>query len=187
MVQQISDDEAVGRVRSGDTASYEVLAARYHRPLQRVARRLLRSEAEADDVVQAAHLLALTHLHQYGGSGYFRWMYSIVLNQARSEMRRTKRLTNVEDNCARQLSSPMRNPEQQALDQETEHVLESAVQVLPGIYRPVFRLREMQELTTAETGARLGLTEACVKTRLFRAKTILRKKLRRGDFTSSSD
>lgn len=102
-------------------------------------------------------------------------------------MRRTKRFTNIEDNCAGRLSSSMRNPEQQALDQETEHVLESAVQVLPGIYRPVFRLREMQELTTAETGARLGLTEACVKTRLFRAKNILRKKLKQGDFTSSSD
>jgi len=153
MVQEISDDEAVGRVRSGDTRSYEVLVARYHRPLHRVAQRLLRSEAEADDVVQAAHLLALTHIQQCGGSGYFRWMYSILLNQARTEMRKIKRLTNIEESCTGWLSSPIRNPEQQAVDQEVTHIPQHAGEALPPDYQPAFRLRAMQDLTTAETGS----------------------------------
>ena len=178
MVHEISDDEAVWRVRSGDTGSYEVLAARHDRSLHRVARRLLRSQADADDVVQRAHLLALTHIDQYCGAGYFRWMYSIVVNEAHTQIRKTRRFTNIDDACARWLSSSMRSPEQQAVDQDVEQILERAVENLPSAYQSVFRLREMEDLTTAETGERLGLTDACVKTRLFRAKNILRRTLK---------
>jgi RNA polymerase sigma-70 factor (ECF subfamily) len=178
MVHEITDDEAVGRVQSGDTRSYEVLAARYDRSLHRVARRLLRSEADADDIVQRAHLLALSHIDQYRGSGYFRWMYSIIVNEAHTQMRKARHLTNIDDSCTRWLSSPMRDPEQQAAAQDVEQILERAVQSLPSAYQPVFRLREMEELTTAETGERLGLTDSCVKTRLFRAKNMLRRTLK---------
>ena len=75
MTQQISDDEVISRVRGGDITSYEVLATRYHRPLHRIALRLVRNEADAEDVVQGAHLQAFKHIDQYQGSGYFRWMY----------------------------------------------------------------------------------------------------------------
>jgi RNA polymerase sigma-70 factor (ECF subfamily) len=178
MVYEISDEEAAWRVRSGDTTAYEVLAARYDRSLHRVARRVLRSEADADDVVQQAHLLALSHIDQYRGSGYFRWMYSIVVNEARTQMRKTRHLINIDDSCTEWLSSSMRNPEQQALAQDAEQLLERVIESLPSAYQPVFRLREMEDLTTAETGERLGLTGACVKTRLFRAKNILRRTLK---------
>jgi RNA polymerase sigma-70 factor (ECF subfamily) len=178
MVHELSDDEAVWRVQSGDTRSYEVLAARYDRILHRVARRLLRSEADADDVVQRAHLLALLHIDQYRGFGYFRWMYSIIVNEAHTQMRKGRHLTTIDDSCTRWLSSSIRNPEQQAVDQDVEQILERAVKSLPPAYQPVFRLREMEDLTTAETGERLGLTDACVKTRLFRAKNILRRTLK---------
>ena len=178
MIQEISDDEAVWRVRSGDTCSYEVLAARYDRSLHRAARRLLHSEADADDVVQRAHLLAFSRIDQYRGPGYFRWMYSIVMNEAYTQMRMTRRFTNMDDAYTERLSSSMRNPEQQAVDRDVERILNRAVESLPSGYQPVFRLREMEDLTTAETGERLGLTDACVKVRLFRAKNMLRKALK---------
>ena len=179
MVHQISDDEVVWRVRSGDTESYEVLATRYHAQLCRVARRMLRSEADAEDAVQGAHLQALTHLHQYsGGSNFFRWMYSIVVNEARMQMRRGWRTAKTGDAYKASLASRVRGPEQQAIDRDVEDILERALESLPDDYKPVFRGREMEELSTAETGERLGLTDACVKTRLFRARKLMRTKLK---------
>ena len=178
MPNTISDDEAIWRVRSGDTKSYEVLAARYDRSLQGVARRLLRTPADAEDAVQGAHLLALTHLDQYRGSGYFRWMYSIVLNQARTQMRKGRRIVSIGDTHVAWMASSQRSPEQQVVDRNAEDIMERATEHLPPTYQPVFRLREMEDLTTAETAERLGLSEACVKTRLFRAKNILRGKLK---------
>jgi len=179
MIPAIRDDEAIRRIRSGDTGSYEVLAARYHRPLHRVAFRLLRNGADAEDAVQGAHLLALTHIDQYEGrSKYLSWMISILLNQARAQMRKGSRLVNIGDSYLECLPSSARSPEQQAVDQDLEHILERAVETLPSAYQPAFRLREIEDLTTAETGRRLGLTNECVKSRLFRARNRLRKRLR---------
>jgi RNA polymerase sigma-70 factor, ECF subfamily len=178
MLQTITDEEVICRIRNGDTKSYEVLASRYHRPLHRVARRLLRSEADAEDAVQGAHLRALTRIDQYAGAGYFRWMYSIVVNEALTQMRKRRRLVGIGDFHAEHLSSQVRGPEEQVIEQNAEDILERAVQTLPVFYQPVFRLREMQDLTTAETGERLGLSKACVKSRLLRAKKMVRKRLR---------
>lgn len=179
MLQTITDEEVICRIRNGDTRSYEVLATRYHRPLHRLARRLLRSEADAEDAVQGAHLRALTHIDQYAGTaGYFRWMYSIVVNEALTQIRKKRRFVEVGDFHAERLSSRVRSPEEQAVERNAADILERAVQTLPARYQPVFRFREMQDLTTAETGVRLGLSDACVKSRLYRAKKMLRKSLR---------
>lgn len=178
MLQTISDEEVICRIRNGDTRSYEVLATRYHRTLHRVARRLLSSEADAEDAVQGAHLHALTRIDQYAGAGYFRWMYSIVVNEALTQMRKRRRFVDIGEFHAERLSSRLRSPEEQAIEQNAEDVLEQAVQMLPVPYQPVFRFREIEDLTTAETGKRLGLSEACVKSRLFRAKKMVRNRLR---------
>ena len=179
MLQTITDEEVICRIRNGDTRSYEVLATRYHRPLHRLARRLLRSEADAEDAVQGAHLRALTHIDQYAGTaGYFRWMYSIVVNEALTQIRKKRRFVEIGDFRAERLSSGLRTPEDQALEKNAQDILERAIQTLPTPYQPIFRFREMQGLTTAETGERLGLSDACVKSRLYRAKKMLRKSLR---------
>jgi RNA polymerase sigma-70 factor (ECF subfamily) len=177
MLPAISDDEVICRVRNGDLRSYELLATRYRWPLHRVACRLLRSDPDAEDAVQGAHLLALTHIDQYRGAGYFPWMCSIVVNEALTQMRKRRRFVEIDDIKAERLLSRVRSPEQEAIEQNAENILEQAVQALPAAYQPVFRFREMQELTTAETGKRLGLSGACVKSRLFRAKKLLRKRL----------
>ncbi len=181
MSQQISDDEVVYRVRSGDLESYGVLATRYHATLCRVARRMLHSDADAEDAVQGAHVLAITHLHQCSeGSNDFRWMYSIVVNEARTQVRKGRRKAKVLAGATypNTAISQMRGPEQQVLDRDAKEILDAAVESLPADYKPVFRYREMHELSTAETGERLGLSGACVKTRLFRAKIRLRTKLK---------
>jgi RNA polymerase sigma-70 factor (ECF subfamily) len=105
-------------------------------------------------------------------------MYSIVVNEALTQMRKRRRFIEIGDAEARYLSSAGHSPEQHAIEQNAQDILERAVKSLPSVYQPVFRFREMQDLTTAETGERLGLTSACVKSRLFRAKKMVRKRLR---------
>jgi len=179
MIQQIGDDELIAQVRSGDVRSYGVLATRYHRSLYCIAWRMLRNEADAEDAVQGAHLLALKHIDQYRGAGYFPWMYSIVVNEAHTQMRRKgTRIVNIGDTYPKWVRSSGRSPEEQAVGHDLEDTLERAVESLPAAFRPVFQLCEVEELTAIETGERLGLTGACVKTRLFRAKHILRRRLK---------
>ena len=176
----ITDEEAIGRVRSGDISSYEVLATRYHRRLYRLAQKFLRSEADAEDAVQGAHLLALRNIDQFEGrSSYLSWMSSITVNEALSQMRRRKGVVELGEEQIDSVRSPMRNPEQQTIDQDFDGILTGAVESLPPAYSEVFRLREVETLSTAETGERLGLTEGCVKTRLVRARGLLRRRLTR--------
>jgi RNA polymerase sigma-70 factor (ECF subfamily) len=176
----ITDEEAIGRVMRGETSSYEVLATRYHRRLHRLAQKFLRSEADAEDAVQGAHLLALRHIGQYAGrSSYLAWMSSITVNEALGQMRQRKGVVETGEEQVRLLRSPMRDPEQQAIDRQFDGILAAALERLPPAYGEVFRLREMETLSTAETGERLGLTEACVKTRLVRARGLLRRRILR--------
>jgi RNA polymerase sigma-70 factor (ECF subfamily) len=176
----ITDEEAIGRVRRGETSSYGVLATRYHRRLYRLAQKYLRSEADAEDAVQGAHLLALRHFDQYEGrSSYFTWMSSITVNEALSQMRRKKGAVETGEELMGSICSPTRNPEQQAMDRQFDGILAAALERLPPAYGEVFRLREMETLSTAETGERLGLTEACVKARLVRARGLLRRRITR--------
>jgi RNA polymerase sigma-70 factor, ECF subfamily len=176
----ITDEEAIGRVRRGETSSYEVLATRYHRRLHRLALRVLRSDADAEDAVQGAHLRALIHIDQYAGrSSYLTWMSSITINEALSQMRRKKGLVEAGEEQIGSIRSPVPDPEQQAIDQDFDGILTIALEGLPPAYSEVFRLREMETLSTAETGERLGLTEGCVKTRLVRARGLLRRRLTR--------
>jgi RNA polymerase sigma-70 factor (ECF subfamily) len=176
----ITDDEAIGRIRRGETSSYEVLATRYHRRLHRLAQKFLRSDADAEDAVQGAHVQALINIGQYEGrSSYFTWMSSITINEALSQMRRKKGIVEVGEEQIDSIRSSVRDPEQQAIDQDFDGMLTVALEGLPPAYSEVFRLREMETLSTAETGERLGLTEGCVKTRLVRARGLLRRRLTR--------
>ena len=176
----ITDEEAIGRVRRGETSSYEVLATRYHRRLHRLAQKFLRSDADAEDAVQGAHVQALINIGQYEGrSSYFTWMSSITINEALGQMRRKKGDVELDEQQIDSIRSPMRDPEQQAIDQDFDGILTVALEGLPPAYSEVFRLREMETLSTAETGERLGLTEGCVKTRLVRARGLLRRRLTR--------
>ena len=176
----ITDEEAIGRVRRGETSTYEVLATRYHRRLYLLAQKYSRSDADAEDAVQGAHLLALRNIDQYEGrSSYLTWMSSITINEALSQIRRKKVDVELDEEQADSICSSTRDPEQQAIDRDFDGILTGALDSLPPAYSEVFRLREVETLSTAETGERLGLTEGCVKTRLVRARSLLRRRLTR--------
>ncbi len=178
MNEAISDDELVRRVKDGDTGAYGILALRYHRRLRLLAQRFVKNEDEAEDAVQGAHVLALKHIGQYSGqSSYLSWMSAITVNECFTQMRKRRATVETAEDEIETMRSSARDPEGQAIDNDFDGILRGALANLPAAYGVVFRLREMESLSTAETGERLGLTEGCVKTRLLRARLMLRQTL----------
>ena len=178
-----SDEDLVRRIRAGDTALFEAVMRRYNQRLFRVARGIVRDHAEAEDVLQQAYLDAYTHLHQYDQRGSFAgWLTRIAVHEAFARNRRRAAAAVTESiggSPGRRIASASPDPEQAALSSELRRDLEAIVDALAEAYRPVFVLREVEGLTTAETAEALGLSEDVVKTRLHRARAMLRAALAR--------
>lgn len=180
-----SDEELVDRVRAGHSAMFGVLIDRYHRRLYCLALRILRNDAEAEDALQDAYVLALTRLDQFAGrSSFFTWMARITMNEAFTRIRqrqRTQRLAAAVESPgnAHRIYAPVESPEQGAIRREMDKLLASGVRNLPERYRTVFAMRELEELSTMDAARSLGVTEECVKTRLHRARELLKKRLAR--------
>jgi RNA polymerase sigma-70 factor (ECF subfamily) len=177
-----SDEEVVQRVLEGETALYEIIMRRYNQRLYRVARAILRSDTEAEDVMQDAYVRAYQHLRQYSGKSPFgAWLTRIAVNEALARLRSRGRVQELEAMMNGEegpvLVSKETNPEQQASAREMNQLLEEAIMTLPGNYRAVLMMRDIEEMTTADTAAALALTEENVKVRLHRARAMLRKEL----------
>jgi RNA polymerase sigma-70 factor (ECF subfamily) len=175
-----SDQEIVDRVKGGETALYEIIMRRYNQRLYRVARAILRDDAEAEDVMQDAYVRAYQHLDQFEGRALFStWLTRIAVHEALARVRsrnRTGQLEQTEDDGEFRMDvleiSP--DPEQNASRAELGHLLEEAVLGLPEQYRAVVMLRDIEELSTSETAAALDLTEPTVKVRLHRGRAMAR-------------
>ena len=180
-----TDADIVKRVRGGEQALFEILMRRHNQRVYRAARAVLRDEREVEDVMQQAYINAYTHLHQFEErSQYSTWLTRIVLNEAFGRRQKVAVESRVivaagADEPAGEfmssLTSPQPGPEHQAYAEELRHVLEEAVDALPEAYRTVFMLRDIEGLSTAETGDGLGLGEEAVKTRLHRARAMIRR------------
>lgn len=178
---QLPDEEIVRRVRSGEVALFEVLMRRHNPLVYRAVRGILRDEAEAEDAMQQAYLNAYASLDDFAGASAFStWLVRIALNEALGRLRRGARLevvAEVPENAEALMNDPPSNPEDRAAAREAIHLLEAAVDRLPPAYRSVFMLREVQQLSTAETAESLGLSEENVKVRLHRARQALKDSL----------
>jgi len=173
-----SDAEVVERVRSGDTASYEILMRRYNQRLFRVARAIVGVDADAEDAVQNAYIQAYLHLDQFRGEAAFStWLTRIAIRQALAIRRRdSERGGAVEANPMREQTA-RENPEDTAMQKEIGTLIERAVERLPDQYRIVFVMREIENLSTAETAESLEISEENVKVRLHRSRAMLRRDL----------
>jgi RNA polymerase sigma-70 factor (ECF subfamily) len=185
---KLSDLEVVARVRAGDVALFEILMRRYNQRLYRVARAILRDDAEAEDVVQQAYVNAYQHLDQFADRASFStWLTKIAAYEALARARRRARAASAAvpidaapeptEETMPALSTSEPSPEHQAFAGELRSLLESAIDALPDAYRSVFVLREVEGLSTSETAECLELTEEAVRTRLHRAKALLRETL----------
>jgi RNA polymerase sigma-70 factor (ECF subfamily) len=179
---ELSDDAIVHQVLAGSTALFELLMRRYNERIYRTARAIVRDDREAEDVMQQAYVNAFSNLRQFKGQAQFStWLTRIAVNEALARLRRRDRYTPLDDNQPERetlmAKNPAPDPERQAFGAELRELLESAIDRLPDGSREVFVLREVEDLSTAETAASLGVSEDVVKTRLSRARAALRRDL----------
>ena len=171
-----SDTELIARILAGDTSAMETLMRLHNRTLYRTARAILRDDAEAEDAVQEAYLQAYRALATFRGeSKLSTWLVRITANEALMRRRRNARAAARIDVEPDDLVSGEAGPESVAHGGEMRQLLEARIGALPEGYRRVFMMRAIEELSAEETAAALGIPEATVRTRYFRARNLLRK------------
>ena len=181
----LSDEEVVARVLAGDTPLFEVLMRRHNQRVYRAVRSLLQDEAEVEDVMQQAYVQAFTHLAQFeGGSRFSTWLIRIAVNEALQYLRKRSRLVAIDGGADDEREEGMKlverntpDPERQTAERELVQLLETSIDALPASSRMVLMLREVDGLSTAETAEVLSVSQDVVRTRLHRARALLRDAL----------
>src|SRR5437899_1274715 len=185
---QIDEEAAiVAQARLGDAKAFSELLSRYEGKIFRLALHITQNREDAEDVLQEAFLKAYEHLDQFqGNSKFYTWIVRIAVNQALMKLRKRKsdRAVSIdetvdtgEDTVAREIAAWDENPEQRYGREEMNQILSSAIEGLAPIYRAVFVLRDVEELSTEETAEALELSVPAVKSRLLRARLQLRERL----------
>ena len=181
------DADLVARIGRDDHAAFEALMRRYNGRLFRVARAILKDDAEAEDAVQDAYLEAFRHIGEYRGDAQVStWLTRIAINQALMRRRRHKRERDVLQfpgtaggNEGAMMDRRTESPATATLRAEIRKTVERRIDELPAAFRAVFVMRDVEEMTVQETADCLGVPSATVRTRLFRARALLRDALAR--------
>jgi RNA polymerase sigma-70 factor (ECF subfamily) len=178
------DTDLVRRARGREEAAIRSIMQSNNRRLYRIARGILRNDGEAEDVVQETYVRAFTHLESFrGDSSLATWLARIAMNEALGRLRRQQ--PSVEwstlepDLLEAQIiqfpaSASSEDPEKTMAQREIQQVVEHAIDDLPEAFRIVFITRVIEGMNVEETAELLGLKPETVKTRLHRARTMLR-------------
>ncbi|MFL4992967.1 MAG: RNA polymerase sigma factor [Microvirga sp.] len=186
-LEGFDDAHIVALAQAGNEAAFREIMRRNNRRLFRVARTVVRDAGEAEDVVQEAYLKAFAGLASFRGEALLStWLTRITLNEALQRRRRQRQtielgeLDHASSSGANILVFPMLetdNPEATAARAQLRGLLERAVDELPASFRLVFVMRDLEEMSIEETAAHLKLKPETVRTRLFRARRLLRRAL----------
>ena len=180
---EISEAELVQRARDRDEAAIRSIMRSNNRRLYRLARGILRDESEAEDVVQETYVLAFTHLENFrGDSSLATWLARIAINEALGRLRRQRPAVEwtslhpgvLEAQIIQFPISAVSDPEKTMAQRQIQHVVEQAIDELPEAFRIVFITRVIEGINVDETAEILGLKPQTVKTRLHRARAMLR-------------
>jgi len=181
----VDEPALVAALRAGHEWAFEIMVRVYGGRLIAVARRFMRSDEDAQDVVQSAYVNALRALHDFENTAQLStWLHRIVVNTAlmklRSQRRRPEESIEAllpafgEDGHHVEQFSEWSAPADRLLErEETRAVVRACIEALPDGYRLVLILRDIEELSTQETAERLGITATAVKVRLHRARQAL--------------
>jgi RNA polymerase sigma factor (sigma-70 family) len=184
-----ADSELVLQALAGSKTAFETIVRRYNRLLFRTARGVVGDDAEAQDVVQETYLRAFTRMQTFrGDSALGTWLARIAINLALSSQRKKGRAIDLgptdrdadeqpEENAMTASTSDDQAPDALAQRSQVRHLLQDSIEALPAIYRTVFILRAVEELSVQETAFCLAVSEDVVKTRFLRARAMLRETL----------
>ncbi len=182
-----AEDEAslVRRAAAGDAAAVRAIIRPHNQRLYRLVRAVMRSNVDAEDVLQEAYLSAFARLDTFHGEASLStWLSRIALNAALMRLRAQKRVKRAAPMLAAEaeiipfpLSSPTADPERAMAQRQLLHLVEEATDALPETFRLVFVARVIEGLSVEETASLLDLPAATVKTRLHRARKLIRSQL----------
>ena len=184
------EQDLIARARRRDTAAIRTIVRQNNRRLFRVARSILKDDWEAEDAVQEAYVRAFTHLDEFEErSKLSTWLTRIVANEALGRLRRRRPalvdLDDLENVAAAEdgnvvpfpLNASQPDPERAMAQSEINSMLEKAIDALPDAFRTVLVARVIEEMSVEETAELYGLKPETVKTRLHRARALLRQDL----------
>jgi RNA polymerase sigma-70 factor, ECF subfamily len=185
--KQVDEASLIAAILAGESQLYHDLIRPYERSVYMTALSLLKNEADAEDIAQEAFLKAFRNIATFRAESKFgTWLISIAINEARGRLRRQAiiRMESLDDNSddnTRISPALLRDwreiPLQVVEQKQIREMLQSAVLKLPDIYRQVFLLRDVEELSVAETAEVLQISISSVKVRLHRARLLLQKQL----------
>ncbi len=187
-VTEAAVDDLVTRARDRDEAAIRAIIKANNRRLYRLARGILRNDGEAEDVVQETYVRAFTHLDSFrGDSSFSTWLARIAINEALGRLRSrrpTAEWTSLPPGAieAQIIQFPLSatlDPEKTMAQREIQNVVEHAIDELPEPFRLVFITRVVEGMNIEETAEILGLKPETVKTRLHRARAMLRETVER--------
>jgi RNA polymerase sigma-70 factor, ECF subfamily len=193
-----ADGELATRIAGGDHAAFEALMRRHNGRLFRVARSVLRDDTEAEDALQEAYLDAYRHLRDFRGeAAVATWLTRLVVNRALMRLRSRRRREVVTPRAWQSAEQdPMEvevadrkaeAPPDAVLRAEMRRLLERRIDELPVAYRTVFVMREVEDMTVQETADALAIPAGTVRTRLFRARALLREAIARDVDMTTAD
>lgn len=183
-----AEQDLIARAVGRDEAAIRTIVRQNNRRLFRVARAILKDDWEAEDAVQEAYVRAFSRLHEFEGrSALSTWLTRIVVNEALGRLRKrrpTADFAEVEHGGADNgqlvpfpLAAPQLDPERAMAQSQLNNVLEKAIDALPDVYRVVLVARVIEEMSVEETAELFDLKPETVKTRLHRARALLRREL----------
>jgi RNA polymerase sigma-70 factor (ECF subfamily) len=187
-----TDMALVARAMARDADACRLLIKTYNQRLYRLARSIVRNNVEAEDVLQEAYMRAFAHLESFrGDAALSTWLSRIVINEALGRLRKRRRAAAAEIPDGRRegnggadiipfpLVSSEADPERAMAQRQILNLVERATDDLPEIYRTVFVARVIEGLSMEETADLLGIKPETVKTRLFRARRLVREAIER--------
>ncbi len=193
------DTDIAVRIAAGDESAFESVMRQHNQQMFRVARAILKDDAEAEDALQDAYLEAFRKIDTFRGDARLStWLTRIVINQALMRLRRQKRERVVMPFERRtdgsgethEIDTPdtrAESPGDAAMRGEVRRMIERHLDGLPVAFRAVFVMRDVEGMSVEETAACLSIPSATVRTRLFRARALLREALARDMDSATMD
>jgi len=181
--ENISDNEIITRVLKGEKSLYARLVRKYNQRLFRVGMSIVNDDAEVEDVMQVAYIKAYENLAKFEfKSAFSTWLTKILINESLLRVKKRKQSLNpgnemIDNRTYQDRHVDAHTPLLNLVNTELKVILEKAIQDLPEKYRTIFIMREIEDMNIAETRECLDLSEANVKVRLNRAKSMLKTSL----------